>query len=107
MSCSRKNPSSRAIRAWLTRFLRGFFDAIAFVKTHKEETSRLAERVLQQSPGLARKVYDLQAGMFLDDGRFDPLAVAALKQSFIDMKTLRSEPADAELFTTQFVPIKR
>ena len=37
--------------------------------------------------------------MFLDDGRFDPLAVATLKQSFIDMKTLRSEPADAELFT--------
>ena len=45
--------------------------------------------------------------MFSDDGRFDPLAVATLKQSFIDMKTLRSEPADAELFTTQFVPIKR
>ena len=91
----------------VTRFLRGFFDAIAFVKTHKEETSRVAERVLRQSPSLARKVYDLEAGMFSDDGRFDPLAVATLKQSFIDMKTLRSEPADAELFTTQFVPIKR
>ena len=42
-----------------------------------------------------------------EGGRFDPLAVATLKQSFIDMKTLRSEPTDAELFTTQFVPIKR
>ena len=91
----------------VTRFLRGFFDTIAFVKAHKEETSRLAERVLLMSPGLARRVYDLEAGMFLDDGRFEPLAVATLKQSFIDMKTLRSEPADAELFTTQFVPIKR
>jgi len=91
----------------VTRFLRGFFDAIAFVKTHKEETSRLAERVLLHSPGLARKVHDRQASMFLDDGRFDPLAVATLKQSFIDMKTLRSEPTDAELFTLQFVPIKR
>ena len=45
--------------------------------------------------------------MFSDDGRFDPLAVATLKQSFLDMKTLRSEPTNAELFTTQFVPIKR
>jgi hypothetical protein len=45
--------------------------------------------------------------MFIDDGRFDPPAVAALKQSFLEMKTLRSEPADAELFTTQFVPVKR
>ena len=91
----------------VTRFLRGFFDTIAFVKAHKEETSRAAERVLLMSPGLARRVYDLEAGMFLDDGRFEPRAVAALKQSFIDMKTLRSEPADAELFTTQFVPVKR
>ena len=91
----------------VTRFLRGFFDAIAFIKTHKEETSRLAERILLMSPTLARRVYDLEAGMFLDDGRFEPPAVATLKQSFLEMKTLRSEPADAELFTTQFVPIKR
>jgi NitT/TauT family transport system substrate-binding protein len=90
----------------VARFLRGFFAAIAFVKTHKEETSNLAERVLQWSPGMARKVYDLQAGMFIDDGRFDPRAVETLKRSFIDMKTLRSEPADAELFTSEFVPIK-
>ena len=73
----------------VSRFLQGFFAAIAFVKTHKEETSSLAERVLQHSPSLARKVYDLEAGMFIDDGRFEALAVATLKQSFIDMKTLQ------------------
>jgi ABC-type nitrate/sulfonate/bicarbonate transport system substrate-binding protein len=89
------------------RFLRGFFDAIAFLKTHREETSRLAERLLLHSPSLARRVYDLEASMFIDDGRFEAAAVATLKRSFIDMKTLRSEPADAELFTTQFVPLKR
>jgi NitT/TauT family transport system substrate-binding protein len=91
----------------VTRFLRGFFDAVAFMKTHREETSRLAERVLLMSPALARKVYDLEAGMFLDDGRFEAPAVATLRRSFVDMKTLRSEPADAELFTTQFLPIQR
>src|SRR5258707_10931937 len=91
----------------VTRFLRGFFDTIAFIKTHKEETSRVAERVLLMSPGLARRVYDFEAGMFLDDGRFEPAAVATLKRSFMDMTTLRSWPGDAELLTTQFVPIKR
>jgi NitT/TauT family transport system substrate-binding protein len=91
----------------VTRFLRGFFAAIAFVKTHKEETSALAEQVLQWSPTLARKVYDMQSGMFIDDGRFEPRAIATLKQSFIDMKTLRSEPADDELFSAKFVPIGR
>lgn len=90
----------------VTRFLHGFFAAVTFVKSHKDETSRLAERVLHQSPSLAGKVYDLEAGMFIDDGRFEPLAVATLKKSFIDMKTLHSMPSDAELFTTQFVPVK-
>jgi NitT/TauT family transport system substrate-binding protein len=93
--------------AVVARFLQGFFAAIAFVKTHKEETSGLAERVLHQSPGLARQVYDLEAGMFIDDGCFEPQAVATLKQSFIDMRTLPSVPTDAELFTTQYVPVKR
>ena len=91
----------------IERFLQGLFAAIAFMKTHKEETSILAERVLRLSPGLARKIYDFEIGMFLDDGRFDPRAVAVLKQSYIDMKTLQTVPADTELFTTQFVPVKR
>jgi NitT/TauT family transport system substrate-binding protein len=89
------------------RFLRGFFDTIAFVKTHKAETSRTAQRVLHFSPALADKVYDLEVGMLIDDGQFDAKAVATLKQSYLEMKTLSTEPADSELFTTQFVPVKR
>jgi ABC-type nitrate/sulfonate/bicarbonate transport system substrate-binding protein len=88
------------------RFLKGFFAAIAFMKTHRDETSALAERVLQQSPTVVREDYDFEIGMFNDDGRFDPQAVAALKQSFVDMGTLTSKPADDVLFTTQFVPVK-
>lgn len=88
------------------RFLTGFFAAIAFMKAHREETSALAERVLHQSPTVVREDYDFEVGMFIDDGRFDPQAVAVLKQSFIDMGTLDSKPADDVLFTTQFLPVK-
>jgi NitT/TauT family transport system substrate-binding protein len=87
------------------RFLKGFFAAIAFMKTHRDETSAAAERVLHQSPAVVREDYDFEIGMFIDDGRFDPQAVAALKQSYVDMKTLPSEPADDALFPTPFVPI--
>jgi NitT/TauT family transport system substrate-binding protein len=88
------------------RFLKGFFAAIAFMKAHREETSAVAERVLHQTPALVRKDYDFEIGMLIDDGRFDPLAVAALKQSYVDMGTLSSKPDDDVLFTTQFVPVK-
>jgi len=88
------------------RFLKGLFGAIAFIKTHREETSAVAERVLHQSPAVARQVYDFEVGMLLDDGRFDPQAVAALKQSYVEMGTLSSKPPDDVLFTTQFVPVR-
>ena len=48
--------------ALVTRFLQGFFDAIAFMKTHKEETSRLAERVLLQSPAWRARSMILRPG---------------------------------------------
>jgi NitT/TauT family transport system substrate-binding protein len=88
------------------RFLKAFFAAIAFMKTHKDETTVVAERVLHQSPAVAGRNYDFEIGMLLDDGRFDPKAVAALKQSYVDMGTLPDKPADDVLFTTQFVPVE-
>ena len=88
------------------RFLKGFFSAIAFMKSHKEETSAIAERALHQSLAVVRKDYDFEIGMFIDDGRFDPQAVAALKRSYVEMGTLPKQPPDEVLFTTQFLPVK-
>ncbi len=68
--------------ALVQRFLKAFFGAIAFMKTHKDETSVVAERVLHQSPAVAGRNYDFEIGMLIDDGRFDPQAVATLKQSY-------------------------
>ena len=88
------------------RFLAGFFASIAFMKTHRDETSALAERILHQSESVVHKDYDSEIGMFVDDGRFDPQAVAILKQSFVDMGTLKEKPADSALFDTRFLPIR-
>ena len=44
--------------------------------------------------------------IFSTDGTFDPKAVAALKQSFIEMGLLKEIPDDKVMFTTQFVPVK-
>ena len=76
------------------------------MKTHRDETSVLAERILHQNASVVHKDYNSEIGMFVDDGRFDPQAVAVLAQSFVDMGTLKEKPADSALFTTQFLPIK-
>jgi NitT/TauT family transport system substrate-binding protein len=91
--------------ALVTRFLKGFFATLDFMKSHKAETGKVAQEVLRFSPAVADKAYDHEIGGFIPDGRFDPKAVAVLKQSFVDMGILPTEPMDHQLFTTQFLPV--
>ncbi len=95
-----KNP------AQVERFLKAFFASIAFVKANKEQTSVIAEKALHQTPGVARRTYDAEVPMFIDDGTFDPAAIDTLKRSFVDMGTLDKAPGNEALFTTQFLPVK-
>ena len=52
------------------------------------------------------RAYDEEVGIFSDDGVFDPQALAALKQSFVEMGLLKEIPPDNVLFTNEFVPVK-
>jgi ABC-type nitrate/sulfonate/bicarbonate transport system substrate-binding protein len=88
------------------RFLKGFFASIAYMKTHRAETSALAAKTLHENLSVVEKDYDFEGPMFTADGTFDPQAVAVLKKSYVELGTLRSEPPDSDLFTTQFVPVK-
>ena len=46
--------------------------------------------------------------MFSDTGRFEPKALAVLSRSFVEMKTLPSEPDMSKLYTEAFLPtVKR
>jgi NitT/TauT family transport system substrate-binding protein len=90
----------------VNHFLKGFFASVEFMRTHKEKTSEVAERVLHMSPTVASKTYDYEISAFSTDGHFDPQAVAVLKDSFVDMHILDSKPSDAQLFTTRFLPVK-
>lgn len=88
------------------RFVEGYFAAIAFMKSHRDATMAVSERLLHQSPEVAAKTYDEEIPMLLDDGHFDPKAVAVLKDSFVEMGMLPTRPTDDQLFTTRFVPVK-
>jgi NitT/TauT family transport system substrate-binding protein len=87
-------------------FLDGWFETIAYMKTHKAESVAISAKVLGLSETVISRVYDEQIGAFNTDGTFDPKAVAVLKNSYIEMGLLKDTPADNEMFTTQFVPVK-
>ncbi len=91
-----------AVRA----FLQGWFETIAYMKTHKAESVAISAKVLGFSESVISRVYDEQIGAFSTDGTFDPQGVAVLKKSFIDMGLLKETPEDKDMFTTQFLPVK-
>jgi NitT/TauT family transport system substrate-binding protein len=90
----------------VNRFLKGFFASVAYMKSHKEETSKVAEAVLKESPQVASKTYDYEISMLEDDGHFDQQAVEVIKESLVGMKMLDTKPSDDQLFTTKFLPVK-
>ena len=91
-----------AVRA----FLKGWFETIAFMKANKDKSVEITSKVLNLSPTVISRAYDEQIPIFSTDGTFDPKAVTALKQSFIEMSLLKEIPDDKVMFTTQFVPVK-
>jgi hypothetical protein len=51
-------------------------------------------------------IYDELMPMFSDTGKFDPKALAVLRRSFVEMKTLPTEPDMSKLYTEAFLPKK-
>jgi ABC-type nitrate/sulfonate/bicarbonate transport system substrate-binding protein len=90
----------------VSRFLKGVFASIAFMKANKDKTTEIAMQVLHQSKAVMDRTYDYEISMFEDDGHFDPAAVEVIKDSFVGMGILDHKPPNDELFTTKFVPVK-
>jgi len=88
----------------LRKFLKGWFESIAFMRTHKDETVNIAMQVTGSDAKISSVSYDELMPMFSNDGRFNPKALAVLQRSFVEMKTLPQEPDMAMLTNEAFLP---
>jgi NitT/TauT family transport system substrate-binding protein len=86
------------------RFLKGWFETIAFMRSHKDETVKVAMPVMDTDARLTSEIYDELMPMFTDDGHFDPDAMDALRRSFVETKTLPREPDMSKLVTEALLP---
>jgi len=92
--------------ALVERFLRGWFETIAFMRANKQRTVEITAKVISLDPAVISRVYDEQIGMFSADGRFDPAAMVVLRQSLVEMGLLQKVPEDDAMLTTRFLPVK-
>ncbi len=86
------------------RFLKGWYETVAFMKSHKAETVQVAAKVMGDSPAVASRTYDSLMVKFSSDGKFAPQALDTLATSFRDLKTLDGPVDMTKLYTEEFLP---
>ena len=88
----------------LRRFVRGWFETIAWMRGHRAETVALASRLSSLPEAAQAAEYDEVMPTLSADGRFRPAALAALARSFVDVGMLEVEPDMAKLTTEAYLP---
>jgi NitT/TauT family transport system substrate-binding protein len=84
-------------------FLKGWFETIAFMKTHEAETVASTRPITQLDEDTAKKVYQDLMPMFLDNGHFDPKSFAVVKEA-MKASGVTNMPPDDALYTEAFLP---
>jgi ABC-type nitrate/sulfonate/bicarbonate transport system substrate-binding protein len=92
-----KDPNS------LRQFLKGWYETVAFVKTHRDDTIRISRPLAQLPKEWAEKIYTVEMPMFPTDGHYDPKALEVVVQSLLDTNQIDSKPDMKTLITEQFL----
>ena len=87
-------------------FLKGWFEAIAFMRHNKATAVSIATQVIGKDDDINGKTYDELMPMFSDDGRFDAKALDTLAKSYVELKVLPAAPDMSKLYTEAFLPSK-
>lgn len=85
-------------------FVAAWFDIVKFARTHKDETVRLSMPHTKLPADIAAKTYDVQTPALSLTGRFEPKALTAVAESFVDLHLLDKLPPLANLYTEKFLP---
>lgn len=95
---TQKNPDA------LRRFLAGWYEAVVYMQSHKDETVAIAAKVMSYPPVVAARSYDSFAAKFSTTGRFDPQAIEKLRTSFQDLGAIEGPVDLSKFYTEEFLP---
>jgi NitT/TauT family transport system substrate-binding protein len=88
----------------LRRFLKAWFETIAFMNAHEDETLRITDKITGLMPAIAKTIYQEQMPMFSRDG--DPKALAVVQRTFSDLALLDQAPDMKTLYTEDYLPLR-
>jgi len=86
------------------RFVKAFFETIAFMRANRGETIAIGAKAMHMEPSIVARAYDEQMGMLSPDGVFRPAALETLARSWVELGILTEKPDTSTLYVTDFVP---
>lgn len=89
------------------QFLAAWFDAVAYMKSHRHETIKIVQPVMHVGPDIAGRSYDEMIGGFSDTGRFPAEGLKTLARSFVDLGIFGREPDMSKLYTEAYLPTQK
>jgi NitT/TauT family transport system substrate-binding protein len=88
----------------LRRFIKAWFENVAWARDHRQETVAILVPVLNSKPSTVDRVYERLMPTHSLDGKFDPQAMATMRRAVVDLGILDSEPDISKLYTEAFLP---
>jgi NitT/TauT family transport system substrate-binding protein len=85
-------------------FLKGWFETIAYMRTHKAQTVDIAAGVLQQDKTIVAQTYDALMPMFSNDGKFNQKGLELLRTSWVDLQVLPAPPDLSKVINDAYLP---
>jgi NitT/TauT family transport system substrate-binding protein len=88
----------------IRRFIKAWFEAVAYMRSHKAEAIAAARPVTGLSAEDEEKEYDYLMPELTSSGRHEPAMMQRVADSFLELKLLDHKPDIEKLYTNKFLP---
>jgi len=88
----------------LRRFIKAWFEAVAYMRSHKAEAIAAAMPVTGLGQEDEEKEYDYLMPELTSSGRHEPAMIQRVAESFVELKLLDQKPDMEKLYTNKFLP---
>jgi len=88
----------------LRRFLKGWFETVAYLRGHKAEAIPLMAKIMNAPQEPVAAIYDDEIDSYPTDGHFDRRSLHIVEQALVDFGRIDKMPDDSMLLTEEFLP---
>jgi NitT/TauT family transport system substrate-binding protein len=88
----------------LRRFLKGWFETVAYLHSHKAEAIPLMAKIMSAPQDAVGRIYDDEMASYPTDGHFDRRSLHIVEQALVDFGRIDKMPDDGTLLTEEFLP---